>query len=520
MNVSLDALRAKAAGAILVLLWAHVPITAGVAWVFDQSVWFVPLAVAGLAGACTLLLRLDSDGRALRIALAISYGLIVALMVGQFGGHPWQADMHMYFFAALAVVASLVDWRAIAATVALVALHHLILNSVMTWAVFSGEPDLARVLLHAVILLVEGVALVIMAVLLERLFAARDAEMRIASSARSEAEAARGQAEETLREREARRAELSRVVEALRAGLSRLAEGDLTRPIASQADASFPAEYEALRVSYNLALDRISGVLANVAATARGLRDSSRKIAGASQELSARAETQAATLEQSAAALGQLTASVGSTAKRAGQAEQASVENRQGAEGGAGIVGQAVEAMQEIERSSGQITRIIGVIDDIAFQTNLLALNAGVEAARAGEAGRGFAVVASEVRVLARQASKSAQEIKALISDSSQQVQAGSQLVRMAGESLDGIVERAKGTSALIAEIAAAAKEQASGINELNSGIGQLDQVTQQNSAMAEETHTAANTLLQRAEELFMVMSEFRLPADPSRDGE
>lgn len=326
----------------------------------------------------------------------------------------------------------------------------------------------------------------------------------------SEAEAAR----------EEKRHEQARVVSELEAALQRLADGTLCEPIDSPAHSPFPADYETLRLSYNLALDRIGGVLANVAAIAQGLRDSSQEIAGASRELSARAETQAATLEQSAAALNELTASVGSTAERAGEAESASVENRDGAESGAGIVRQAVDAMQGIERSSGQITRIIGVIDDIAFQTNLLALNAGVEAARAGEAGRGFAVVASEVRVLARRASESAKEIKALISDSSQQVEAGSELVRAAGDSLDDIVKRAKEASSIIAEIAVAATEQAGGINELNTGISQLDQVTQQNSAMAEETHAAASTLLKRAEELIIAMAEFRLPAVARREVE
>jgi methyl-accepting chemotaxis protein len=311
-------------------------------------------------------------------------------------------------------------------------------------------------------------------------------------------------------EREALRKDLTRVVEELRAGLIRLADGDLSTQISSTAEHPFPADYDTLRQSYNSVIDRVSEVIEQVNTIARGVRDSSAEIAEASRELSGRAETQAATLEQSAAALTELTQSVASTAERAGMAQEASFGNRTGAERGAEIVRDAVTAMQGIERGSEQITRIIGVIDDIAFQTNLLALNAGVEAARAGEAGRGFAVVASEVRLLAQRASESAREIKALISDSTQQVDQGSALVRKAGDSLAEILGRANEAASLVADIALAAAEQARGLAEVNSGVNQLDTVTQQNSAVAEETSAAAATLQSRSEELITALSGFR----------
>jgi len=303
------------------------------------------------------------------------------------------------------------------------------------------------------------------------------------------------------------------VVEELQVALGRLADGDLSTQIENGPSQRFPVEYEALRVSYNVALGRIAAAVENVLTIAEDVRDSSKEISQASRELSYRAETQAATLEESAAALNELTTSVGSTAERAAEAQRASAENRSGAEAGEEIVRQAMDAMQRIERSAEQITRIIGVIDDIAFQTNLLALNAGVEAARAGDAGRGFAVVASEVRVLARRASVSAKEIKALIFQSSEQVTAGSRLVRDAGNSLAVIVERAKEAADQVAEIAFAAATQSSGIAELNVGVNQLDQVTQQNNAMAEETTATAVTLLQKAEELSSALSGFRVVA-------
>ena len=312
-------------------------------------------------------------------------------------------------------------------------------------------------------------------------------------------------------EREQVRAELARVIKDLSEGLTRIADGDLTVEIDSPADRPFPQDYESLRRSYNGAIQRFSQVIAEVTQIAQGVRDSSAEIAEASRELSGRTETQAATLEQSAAALTELTQSVASTAERAGAAQEASFGNRTEAERGAEIVRDAVTAMQGIEQGSEQITRIIGVIDDIAFQTNLLALNAGVEAARAGEAGRGFAVVASEVRLLAQRASDSAREIKTLISDSTQQVDKGSALVRKAGDSLAEILGRANEAASLVADIALAAAEQARGLTEVNSGVNQLDNVTQQNSAVAEETSASAATLQTRSEQLINVLAGFRI---------
>ncbi|MBW7921835.1 MAG: methyl-accepting chemotaxis protein [Rubellimicrobium sp.] len=305
-------------------------------------------------------------------------------------------------------------------------------------------------------------------------------------------------------------ADHEQMMRALGAGLDRFAAGDLAARIDRPAGDAADDLHAPLCDSFNAAFARVGTALAEARGLGARVREASREITRTSRDLSSRAEAQAATLEQSAAALNQLTASIGSTAEHAAEAQRASVENHTGADAGAQVAREAVAAMAAIERSSEQITRIIGVIDDIAFQTNLLALNAGVEAARAGEAGRGFAVVASEVRVLARRASDAAREIKELIVESSQQVASGSELVGRAGASLSGIVERAKEAAALVADIAVAAAEQASGINELNSGISQLDQVTQQSSAMAEESSAAAATLLRHAEDLAEVLSGFR----------
>lgn len=317
-------------------------------------------------------------------------------------------------------------------------------------------------------------------------------------------------AAEQDQERRTEQAELARVVADLRAGLAKLADGDLMSALPDTDDGRFPPAYEPLRESFNAVIERFGHMIDQVNGIARTVRDSAVEITDASRELSTRAETQAATLEQSAAALTELTQSVASTAERAGMAQQASFGNRTGAERGAEIVQEAVEAMQGIEKGAEQITRIIGVIEDIAFQTNLLALNAGVEAARAGDAGRGFAVVASEVRLLAQRASDSAREIKTLISDSTRRVEEGSVLVRRAGESLAEILVRANEAASLVADIALAASEQARGLAEVNAGVNQLDHVTQQNSAVAEESSAAAATLQARSEELIVTLAGIR----------
>ena len=222
-------------------------------------------------------------------------------------------------------------------------------------------------------------------------------------------------------------------------------------------------------------------------------------------------EAQAVTLEESAAAIETLSTSVEQTADHAAEANKRITQNRQQAQSGGEVVELTVEAMRNIEQSSDKITAIIGVIDDIAFQTNLLALNAGVEAARAGESGRGFAVVASEVRALAQRSADAATEIKNLINQSSQQVDQGVTLVGQAGESISSIVIRVNQISKLISDIASGAVEQSTGLGEINTGMSQLDQVTQQNAAMVEQSTAAGHLLRSDAQNLSELMQRFQL---------
>ena len=297
------------------------------------------------------------------------------------------------------------------------------------------------------------------------------------------------------------------VVEALSVGLRDLSAGNLTAMI----ETVFDGEYETLRQNYNQAVAKLNETIAMVVDTAESIRSRSREISQSSEDLSARTETQAATLEETATALDELTASIRSAANGAKEVENIVRSARSEAEESGVVVQGAVAAMTEIEKSSDQISQIIGVIDDIAFQTNLLALNAGVEAARAGDAGKGFAVVASEVRALAQRSSAAAKEIKVLISASTQHVESGVERVGKAGEALSNIVIRVSHISSLVSNIATAAAEQATGLGEINLGVNQLDQVTQQNAAMVVGSTAASQSLNQEAAGLAELVAQFSI---------
>ena len=298
------------------------------------------------------------------------------------------------------------------------------------------------------------------------------------------------------------------VVVALSTQLTRLSEGDLT----AQIHEVFPERYTALRSDFNSSIANLSATIGQVVQATQRIKEGVNEIASASDDLSHRTESQAATLEETAAALDELTASVKSAAEGARDVEHTMAGAHKQAETNQEIVSDAVEAMNEIEASSKHISQIIGVIDDIAFQTNLLALNAGVEAARAGESGRGFAVVASEVRSLAQRSSEAAMEIKNLISESSQQVEVGVDLVAKAGEALSAIIGQVSQISGQISNIAEGADEQSIGLTEINTGVTQLDSVTQQNAAMAEQATAAGQTLSNDTEQLAALVAQFKLP--------
>ncbi len=323
----------------------------------------------------------------------------------------------------------------------------------------------------------------------------------------AEAMAQRASAEEERRRVEAERAAAAKqqefVVHAIATGLEKLSAGDLLFRLTT----AFSEDYEKLRADFNAAMEKLQETMQSIAANTQGVRAGAEEITQASDDLSRRTEQQAASLEETAAALDQITATVRRTAEVANEARDLVSTSKADAERSGDVVRQTVGAMDGIESSSKQIANIIGVIDEIAFQTNLLALNAGVEAARAGDAGRGFAVVATEVRALAQRS----KEIKALISSSGQQVATGVKLVSETGQALGRIVTQVSQLNGLVAELAASAKEQSTGLGEVNAAVNQMDQVTQQNAAMVEEATAASHSLSEEARELARLVGEFRI---------
>ncbi|WP_310740825.1 methyl-accepting chemotaxis protein [Aquincola sp. J276] len=294
---------------------------------------------------------------------------------------------------------------------------------------------------------------------------------------------------------------------ALGAAAERVARGDLG-PIEGAADAP-PASVLASLAHMQRSL---AGVVADVRRASDSIATGSVQIATGNADLSRRTEQQASSLQQTASSMEQMNAAVGHSAETAQQATQLAATASASAVKGGDVVGRVVATMEEISRSSRRIADIIGVIDGIAFQTNILALNAAVEAARAGEQGRGFAVVASEVRSLAQRSAQAAKEIKTLIEASVDSVGAGARLVDEAGSSMADIVTQVKQVSDLIGEISHSGQEQTAGIGQVSHAVNQLDQVTQQNAALVEESAAAAESLRAQAHRLTELVSVFRVP--------
>ncbi|MGD9849792.1 MAG: methyl-accepting chemotaxis protein [Nitrospirales bacterium] len=306
-----------------------------------------------------------------------------------------------------------------------------------------------------------------------------------------------------------------RPMKSLEAMAEQARDGDLTARTTVQNQDEIGRTCE----SFNAMFDRVGEVMHSVKTAVSGITTGTSEINAGTSDLAERTSAQAGALEETSASMEEMTSTIKQNADNAKQANQLAVAAREVAEKGGAVTDKAVEAMDEINRSSKKIADIINVIDEIAFQTNLLALNAAVEAARAGEQGRGFAVVASEVRNLAQRSATAAKEIKSLINESVQKVGDGSELVNRSGQTLEEIVNSVKRVTDIIAEISAASQEQAAGIDQVNKAVMQMDQGTQQNAALVEQATSASQSMAQQAKDLLKQVEFFKVRAEAGGTG-
>ena len=421
-------------------------------------------ALIGLATAAFMLCR----GSLLSSTLLTTCNVLFVALHIQLGRG--TIEFHFGVFVLLGLLLVYRDWRPIVFAAALTAVHHVAFDRLqaMGWGIYcTPEANFLKTLIHAAYVVVQTGVEIFLALQLRR--------------ATVEA------------------SELSAIVRSI-------GQGDAVSLDVSHVDVSAPTS-----TALKAAVLKIGSAMADVSAAAASIEVATTEIANGNLDLSQRTEEQASNLQQTAASMEELTATVKSTADTAGEANHVAASAASAAVDGGDAVGKVVATMDAISQSSKRIADITAVIDSIAFQTNILALNAAVEAARAGEQGRGFSVVAAEVRLLAQRSATAAKEIKSLIGDSVDKVNAGTELVSAAGSTMQNIVTQARRVSQLIGEISEATSQQTSGISQVGDAVTQLDSVTQQNAALVEESAAAAESLKHQATRLNAVVNRFTL---------
>jgi methyl-accepting chemotaxis protein len=478
-NRDLEALRQTASQTLIVLLWLHVPIAASIGMMRGTD-WIIPtLFMVALAGAATLSWRSSGNGLSTRLTVAVALMGGVAVFTYQLSGHPWQIDTHMYFFATLACIVAYCDYRAIIAGTLAVALHHLILNFIVPAAIFPGGSDLGRVVLHAVILIMEAGVLVWLAFQLEQLFATtaqKTAEAEAAHAAEARANAERSESERRVK------------LEADTA-IRRLAD-DFERKIGHIVDAVAVAAGE------------MQGMSSSMSNSSEETARQTAAAASASTQASVNVGTVAAAAEELSASISEIAKQATRSAEVAGKAAEEAHRTNTVVEG--------------LASGTQKIGEVVTLIQSIASQTNLLALNATIEAARAGEHGRGFAVVASEVKALANQTAKATEEISAQIQD----IQAATGNAVAAIQAIGGTIAEINEISGAIAaaveqqgaatsEISGNVQQAANGTRDVSDNITGVARASGETGAAASKLLNAATGLSSQSEELRGAVDSF-----------
>jgi methyl-accepting chemotaxis protein len=423
---------------------------------------------AVLLAASWLVAKVSQGQQLSQVGLPFLGMAMVGLLIHTAHGHN---EAHFAVFAFLACTVAYRSALPVIAGAATIAVHHITFNQFQSWGwgpICFTEPGWAKVVEHALYVVAESVVLLLMAASAKASFSTAEELMTLVDRLRRED----GSID-------------------LRAAQHRSGDAKVQRFVD--------------------AMQHIAQSISVVRQTANSLHQSASEIASGNQSLSARTEEAAASIQETAASMEEIASSIHNSSGNAQNANQLAQQATGVAAEGGEAVGRMVSTMAGIQQSSRQITDIIGVIDGIAFQTNILALNAAVEAARAGEQGRGFAVVAAEVRMLARRSADAAKEIKQLISSSVEQVESGSALINTTGGTISDVVNQVRRVNELVGLIATTSSEQNDGIAQINSSIGRLDQATQHNAALVEQTAAAAESLRQQADKLTQVMQMFHL---------
>ena len=453
---ALTELRESISKIIVVLLWLHVPVTAAAAMMVGGDWIGATIGSAVFAAIPTALWKLQNASLNFRFAVAVSYVVQIGLLVYVFSGHPWQIDVHMYFFAALAIIGALCCWQTIIVGTATIALHHLILNFALPLAVFPEGADFFRVVLHAVVVIFEAAVLTWLAFKLVKAFNSSSEAVEIAQSATSAAEVEKQRALEATEEAKNSEAHVMELkAEAERLNDERIQAGSLEQERAKQDRHAVAQAFEESVGNIVKTVAENSHKVTNLAAN---LQSISSEVTGKVKQASYVTENMSGSVQSVSSATEELSASIQEISTQLNQSSQiaSSASKRASA---------TSETMTQLKDAAQQISEVVGLISDIAEQTNLLALNATIEAARAGEAGKGFAVVASEVKNLATQTARATEDITS-------QVSGIQQVSEKAAEEIESILETINEISSTTSSVASAVEEQTAATNEISASTG------------------------------------------------